>query len=140
MTEAINDKYLNMLQGIINRLAGNSFSVKGWSMTLVSALLGLALSGKGGSPFGAAVALLPALAFWGLDGYFLAQERLFRGLYAKVIDPTGQVPAFSMKTEPFTAAVWTKATFSLTLLLFHGAVLAVSVVVLSYLTITLPTH
>ncbi|WP_295393499.1 hypothetical protein [uncultured Thiodictyon sp.] len=72
MSPDINDKHLGMVQGVINRLAGNSFSLKGWSMTLVSALLGLALSGKGGNPLGAMIALFPALTFWALDGYYLA--------------------------------------------------------------------
>jgi hypothetical protein len=99
-------------------------------VTLVSALL--ALAAKDAEPRLALVALLPALTFWGLDGYFLAQERLFRRLYAKLIDPSHQVPAFSMETEPFAAAQWRDATFSLTLRLFHGAVLAMIVAVLIY--------
>ena len=130
MSTEINDKHLTLVQGVVNRLAGNSFSLKGWSVTLVSALL--ALAAKDADPRLVAVALLPALTFWGLDGYFLAQERLFRRLYTKLIDPDQQVPAFSMKTEPCTSRVWTDATFSRTLLLFHGSVLAVVVGVLIY--------
>ena len=132
MSAEINDKHLALVQGVVNRLAGNSFALKGWSVTLVSALL--ALAAKDADPRLVLVALLPALTFWGLDGYFLAQERLFRRLYAKLIDPKQQVPAFSMETEPFTAAEWRGATFSLTLRLFHGAVLAVIVGVLIYAT------
>ena len=78
-------KHLELIQGVINRLAGNSFLVKGWSVLLVSALLTLAArrqpdAGAGllGIPF------LPALIFWGLDGYFLWQERLYRALYNHV--------------------------------------------------------
>lgn len=61
------------MQGVIDRLAGNSFALKGWSVTLVSALLALAVSETKSDLI--LVALLPALTFWGLDGYFLAQER-----------------------------------------------------------------
>lgn len=39
MSTELNDKHLALVQGVINRLAGNSFSLKGWSVTLVSALL-----------------------------------------------------------------------------------------------------
>jgi len=131
MTTEPNDKHLALVQGVVNRLAGNSFALKGWSVTLVSALL--ALASKDADPWLVAIALLPTLTFWGLDGYFLAQERLFRGLYARLIDPNEQVPAFSMKTETFTSAVWTDATFSRTLLIFHGAILATVVGVLVYL-------
>ncbi|MGA7979894.1 MAG: hypothetical protein WCA32_06665 [Chromatiaceae bacterium] len=129
-SDAINDKHLTLVQGVINRLAGNSFALKGWSVTLVSALL--ALAARDADTRLVAVALLPALTFWGLDGYFLAQERLFRGLYDKLIDPGRQIPAFSMRTEKFTAALWSNATFSLTLVPFHGTVVAAILGVLAY--------
>jgi hypothetical protein len=136
MSDQINDKHLALVQGVVNRLAGNSFTLKGWSVTLVSALL--ALAAKDADPWLVAVALLPTLTFWGLDGYFLGQERLFRGLYARLIDPNDEVPGFSMKTEPLTPAVWARATFSLTLLTFHGAVFATVVVVLFWLAFAQP--
>jgi hypothetical protein len=120
-------EHLSLVQGVINRLAGNSFALKGWSVTLVSALLALNVAET--NVLLLAIALLPALTFWGLDGYFLAQERLFRGLYGKLIDselPSNERPApFSMVTEKFTPQCWAKAVFSLTLILFHGTVVAV---------------
>lgn len=70
-----------MLQGVINRLAGNSFLLKGWSVTLVSAVLVLSTNLADAPLIG--VALLPVLTFWGLDDYSLAQERLYRGLYER---------------------------------------------------------
>ena len=121
MCSEINDKHLSLIQGVVNRLAGNSFALKGWSVTLVSALL--ALAAKDADACLVAIALLPALTFWGLDGYFLAQERLYRGLYGRVIEPAEQVPDFSLTAHPCTAKAWAKATFSLTLGPFHGAIL-----------------
>jgi hypothetical protein len=35
-------KHLEMIQGVVDRLAENSFKYKGWCITLVSALLALA--------------------------------------------------------------------------------------------------
>ena len=29
-------KHLEMIQGVINRMAGNSFALKGWSVTLIA--------------------------------------------------------------------------------------------------------
>ncbi len=130
----INDRHLSLVQGVINRLAGNSFALKGWSVTLVSALL--ALAAKDADLWLVAVALLPALTFWGLDGYFLAQERLFRVLYVRLIDPEDAVPAFSMTTESLTAQGWRKALFSRTLGLFHGTVLVVLLGVLLFLALS----
>jgi hypothetical protein len=131
MSKEIDDKHLSMVQGVINRLAGNSFSLKGWSVTLVSALLALAVNTASASLV--AVALLPALTFWGLDGYFLAQERLFRGLYARLINPEDEVPAYSMTTAKLTLESWMEAVFSSTLDFFHGAVLATILCVRAFL-------
>jgi len=43
-----------MIQAVVNRLAGNSFTVKGWSVALVSALLVLAARATGRLPFAGA--------------------------------------------------------------------------------------
>lgn len=121
-------EHLSLVQGVINRLAGNSFALKGWSVTLVSALLALNIAETDVRLV--AIALLPALTFWGLDGYFLAQERLFRDLYGKLIkaelsQDEIRPPAFSMVTDTFTPQHWANAIFSLTLILFHGTVVVV---------------
>jgi hypothetical protein len=73
-------KRLDHLQGVVQRLAGNSFLIKGWAVTLVSAVLGFALKDATTSPL-AYLAIVPILLFWGLDGYYLAVERNVRHLY-----------------------------------------------------------
>lgn len=75
-------KHLEFIQGVINRLATDSFRMKGWAVVLVSALLVL-LARKQRFEF-AYIGYVPVLVFWGLDGYFLWQERLFRDLYDHV--------------------------------------------------------
>ena len=72
-------KHLEFIQGVVNRLASASFRMKGWSVVLVSALL--VVSARVSSFELNLVALVPVLVFWGLDGYFLSRERLFRDLY-----------------------------------------------------------
>ena len=72
-------KHLELIQGVINRLASDSFRMKGWSVVLVAALF-ILLAREGRTEF-LAVAWVPVVFFWGLDGYFLWQERLFRALY-----------------------------------------------------------
>jgi hypothetical protein len=67
--------HLEFIQGVIHRMARNSFLLKGWAVTLVSALL--ALSAGGAFRRDVIVAYLPLIGFWMLDGYFLHQERLF---------------------------------------------------------------
>lgn len=118
-------KHLEMIQGIINRMAANSFLLKGWSLTLVAALI--ALSAGKTNPLFALVALLPCLVFWGLDGYFLCQERLFRGLYDEVRGKEPEDIDFSMKWSlevSKKAGTWCDVCLSRTLVAFHGVVLA----------------
>lgn len=118
--------HLTMIQGVVNRLASNSFLLKGWSVTLVSALLALAAGSKALYLF---LAYLPVVAFWILDGYFLHQERLFRALYDRVRGLSEEAIDFSMNTAGLPVASWLRTMFSKTLLLFHGMLLlALSVV------------
>lgn len=77
-------EHLKMIQGIITRMNTNSFQIKGWTITLVSALLALyANSGKVTYIF---ISLIPVLIFWVLDSYYLQQERKFRALYNDIVN------------------------------------------------------
>lgn len=76
-------KHLEMIQGIINRMASNSFALKGWSVTLVAGIF--ALSSKDANEIYFLIAYIPIIVFWFLDAYYLLQERLFRSLYGENI-------------------------------------------------------
>lgn len=114
-------KHLQLLHGIIDRLAGNSFLLKGWSLTLVSVLL--TLSAKHSNNY-ALLALLPASMFWCLDAYYLMQERLFRQLYDRVrlAKPTKVAP-FSMETAAPSLSEYVSAVRSPSVAMFHGVLL-----------------
>ena len=118
------EKHLELIQGVINRMAGNSFKLKGWSVVLVSALFALAAS-DANADF-VFLAFLPAVAFWVLDGYFLQQERLFRELYNAERQKNDPKSDFTMDTRPYKQNVscWLATCFSDTLFIFHGAVVA----------------
>ena len=90
-------KHLELVQGVINRMANNSFMLKGWAVTLV------ALAGKDTDKLYFLVAYVPVLIFWGLDAYYLLQERLYRSLYEKVRATEEDNIDFSLKatTEEF---------------------------------------
>ena len=75
-------RHLEMIQGVINRMASNSFMLKGWAVTLVAGIF--ALAGKDTDKMYFLVAYIPIIIFWGLDSYYLLQERLYRALYKKV--------------------------------------------------------
>ena len=122
-------KHLEMLQNIIDRMADNSFSLKGWSVVLVSALFALAASGS--NTHFVYLAYLPSIMFWILDGYFLWQERLFRKLYDRVRTASESEIDFSMDTSSVRGEVssWIGTMFSRTLLIYHGTILGVVVVI-----------
>ncbi|WP_130411166.1 hypothetical protein [Fluviicoccus keumensis] len=90
-------RQFELIQQIISRMANNSFLVKGWSLTLVAAIFAVAAQGN---TWGLVwTALLPAFVFWGLDAFYLRQERLFRHLYDDAI--ISQSVSFSMNTRRY---------------------------------------
>lgn len=127
-------KHLEFIQGVINRLASDSFRMKGWCVVLVAALF-ILLAREGRIEF-IAVALVPVIAFWGLDGYFLWQERLYRALYDHVRTLEEDQIDFSMDPGPFRTdrpRTWPSATFSRTLSVFYGALAAAIVLTIAFI-------
>lgn len=125
--------HLGMIQGVISRMAHNSFLLKGWSVVLVSALF--ALAAKDTNTVFVFLAYFPAVMFWGLDAYFLWQERMFRSLYGKTTLLDESAIDFSMNTKPVekdTQGILS-SFFSLTIFGFHGVVVASIILVMIFL-------
>ena len=122
--------HLNMIQGIINRLARNSFLLKGWTVIVVSALFALAANNTNASFI--YLAYFPAVAFWILDGYYLWQEKFFRALYNYVRGLNEESIDFAMDTSIVSDQVdpWLKVIISTTLRIFYGIVLASIIIVM----------
>ena len=89
-----NEKHLDYLQAIITRHNTNSFMLKGWTITLLSALL--ALSGAIKEPNLTLIGLFPILIFWLLDSFYLSNERCFIDLFNSAV--TGQYELPHSKT------------------------------------------
>jgi hypothetical protein len=87
-------KHLEMIQAVIARLGNDGFLVKGWTVTVVGAFLGFAVNDSDATL--ALASVVPAVAFWSLDTYFLRSERLFRELYERVRSGEHDGEAFSM--------------------------------------------
>lgn len=81
---AVNEKYLDHLQSVINRHNSNSFVIKGWTITLSTAIL--AIAGTWKEPLLSLIALVPIIVFWVLDSFYLANERCFVGLYNAAVN------------------------------------------------------
>jgi hypothetical protein len=92
-------KHLDYIHNTINRMSTNSFLIKGWSITIVSALF--IFSDNKMNERILAIAVLAMMVFWYLNGYFLQQERKFRALYDKVRKLSESQIDFSMSTKEF---------------------------------------
>lgn len=119
-------KHLEMIQSVITRMANNSFLVKGWCITLVSALLAFAV-GKEGSPALIIVSALPVLMFWYLDGFFLQQERHFRNFYNQEI--TTKNANFRITPETQATETVREVMKRPTLKAFYGGTLAIVIAI-----------
>lgn len=113
--------HLAMIQGVINRMGGNLFFLKGWAVTLIVALFAATVSFDGNLY----LRLAPAVAilfFWGFDAYFLSLERCYRNLYDEIREKNEDEIDFSMdfhKFKKLTRNTWVSALFSKTLLAFY---------------------
>lgn len=123
-------KHLEFIQNIITRMNSNSFLIKGWSVTLVSALF--ALAAKDANIMFVLIAYFPATMFWLLDSFYLHQEKLFRKLYELVIKNDSKVPVYSLDTSLVKPLVkpYIRVVFSKTILPFHSVLIGVIVIVM----------
>ena len=124
-------KHLEFIQGVINRMAGNLFFLRGWTITLIAALLALFVKGTN-SNYIIYFLLVLVLVFWILDGYFLSQERLFRALYNHVRKLDEKEIDFSMNTSEYKKDkknTWVCAMFSSTLLVFYLPLVGVALLI-----------
>jgi hypothetical protein len=87
-------KHMEFIQAVVARLAGNSFLLKGWAITVAGVFIGFSLNSDDVRL--ALGALFPTIAFWGLDAYYLKSERLFRVLYDQVRKGDAHVEPFFM--------------------------------------------
>ncbi len=123
-------KHLELIQGVVNRMAQVSFILKGWTVTLVVALFAVVANSTDWRY--ALFGLVPVSVFWGLDAYYLRQERLFRYLYDKVRlgSTESTVPFFSMDTSIAEGSIasWWRTLFSKTLLGLYGTLVVITII------------
>lgn len=122
-------KHMEFILGIVTRLANNSFHMKGWALTTAGAVFTFAAQQK---TWGVAtIGFLPILAFFGLDAYYLRQERLFRCLYDDV--RRGNVEPFLMDHRPYVAndkCTWSSTLRSAPLCGFYGLLASAGIIII----------
>ena len=107
----MNEKHLDFLQNIVTRLSNHSFLIKGWSVSLLTALYALAQYQSNESFI--VITYYPLIIFWILDSYYLHLERVFRDLYKKAANNELKVYSISKNDSDInTFKDFTKCLFS----------------------------
>ena len=115
--------HLGVIQSIIQRMTTNSNSCKTWCITLVSAILVIAIDKNPSYIF---IAIIPTIFLSFLDAYYLALERFFRQLYNNLIDKfynetiTIKDLNISLRTNHNLLRSWLDAFHSFSIYLFYG--------------------
>jgi hypothetical protein len=131
-------KEIDLIQGIINRMANNSFLLKGWLVSLIAVILALTkdtIVSTDLSYFNL-ILLLPVIVFWYLDAFFLHKERCYRKLYEWVIVNRNKSTenSYDLNYKRFEKDVKSefKIMFSKTLLPFYGLIVGILIGVSLY--------
>ena len=127
-------EHLKMIQDVIRRMAYNSFLIKGWTVALLTGVFIFSGNTDVKDVYLVLVAVGIVAIFWLLDGYFLAQERIFRHLYNGIRKLEEKQIDFAMDVKKYGKRSfqkeWVGSTFSLTLNLFYGILLIILLVIL----------
>lgn len=125
-------KHLEFIENTINRMAKNSFLLKGWAVTLVGGLLAIGFKEANHSYLVyVLISLTVLIFFWALDAYYLRQERLYVKLYNQVRVLPESAIDFSMKTDPFKGDYsWWDCGVSGTVSLFYGGLALVHLIII----------
>lgn len=123
-------KHLDFLQLVITRMNINSFFLKGWAITLVSALT--AFAAKDTNPEYVLITYIATPLFWLLDAYYLSQERQYRCLYNIVKDKSEQEIDFDLNAKPYNAGrnTWPASFFAPTLFIFYGILILITIIIM----------
>lgn len=99
------DKEIELIQACINRMAQNSFMIKGWTISLVAVVLALLPETVDFSLL-SAICIISTICFWFLDAFYLKTEKLYRKKYEWVIARRIETLEFSYDLNPYNSGMW----------------------------------
>ena len=125
-----NISHLGMIQGVINRMASNSFALKALAVTIAAAMIAITGTQQNAPTSISYVGILPVIVFWIMDAKYLRLERLYRKLYDH-IRKGEEFEAFSMNATRFNDDVSStlRIAFSWSVVWFYLAVTAALIAV-----------
>lgn len=86
--EKILEKEIDLIQNCITRMGQNSFSIKGWLIGLIIAIIAL-LPENVDTKIVCLIIFGMTIIFWALDSFYLKTEKLYRWKYDWVIANRG---------------------------------------------------
>lgn len=127
-------KEIDLIQGCINRMANNSFLIKGWALGVFA---GVTAFTKGENLNNIVLLLcttvVPFICFWVLDAYFLQIERKYRAMYTERLTKRKNNDSdelFDLNPSKYKVSSILRIMFSQTLTIFYGIPFLTSIIVL----------
>ncbi len=127
-------KEIDLIQGCINRMANNSFLVKGWALGVFAGVTAITKGANlNNTILFVCTTIVPFVCFWILDAFFLQTEKKYRIMYAERLEKRKQeddsnlyeLDPSSYKVEGIFKVMW-----SITLRVFYGIPFLASIVVI----------
>lgn len=121
-------QHLAFIQGVISRMNSNSFSMKGWMVAIVSAMMAVYASNANTSASYVYIiaAIASVIIFCFLDAYYLKMEKQYRDLYHKVLENRVETD-FVMDANCFKRTIWEALRSSSIWILYSSVFLLLSV-------------
>ncbi len=139
MDKEILHKEIDLIQGVINRMANNSFMLKGWLISLIAVVLALSKDSlfSCNAIFVCSILCFPILIFWYLDAFFLHKEKCYRALYEWVIKNriSTNENIYSLDFRPYQKQVKSqfRIMFSQTIFPFYGLSFIILIIIIRFL-------
>ena len=132
-------KEIDLLQSCIDRMAKNSFMIKGWFVSIYAVILAL-LPEKVDVMLLCVVLIVVNMLFWYLDGVYLRDEKIYRRIYQWVVEARKQNDRelmYQLELNLYKNKIGTmdsvgKIMLSKSLFIFYAIPLAVLLVVMGF--------
>lgn len=103
--EKILDKEIDLIQNCITRMGQNSFSIKGWLIGLIIAIIALLPENVNTKTICLIISGM-TIIFWALDAFYLRTEKLYRWKYDWVIANRINSKEFYYDLNPYKKEMW----------------------------------
>lgn len=127
-------KEIDLIQNCINRMAQNSFMLKGWALTIFAGVTAFTKGENLSNPVTlVCTTIIPFICFWILDSFYLRTEKKYRRMYENMLtkrkanNTDGQ---YELNPKTIKVDCFIKVMFSITMIFFYGIPLLVSIALL----------